>query len=186
MNASPLVEAAVFLIQTVFGLFIFAVLLRLILQVVRADFHNPLSQAIVKVTNPILVPLRRLIPGTGGFDMASILLIITLKFIELLLTSLLTTGGIAVAQLLMLTLAELLSLILWFFTITIIVQVILSWVNPSSYNPVASLLYSINEPLLGPARRLIPAMGGLDLSPMIVLIIFQLIRIILVNPLYHL
>lgn len=186
MNNSPLVEASVFLIQTIFGLFILAVLLRLILQIVRADFHNPLSQALVKITNPVLVPLRRFIPGTGGFDMASVLLIITLKLIELTLTSLLTTGGIIISQLLLLTLAELLSLILWFFTISIIVQVILSWVNPNSYNPVASLLYSVNEPILGPARRLIPAMGGLDLSPMIVLIIFQLIRIILVNPLYHL
>lgn len=176
-------NAGVFLVSTIFFLYSIVVLLRFVLQLVRADFYNPVSQFAVKATNPVLVPLRRVIPGVGGVDVAALVLLLGVKLVELSLLSWMTGAGIGLGALLALALAELVRLAANFFLITILVQVVLSWVSPGAYNPVASLLYQINEPLLGPARRMLPPISGLDLSPIVVLIGLQLVKILLVAPL---
>lgn len=183
MSGGYFSNAAMFLIQTVFGMYILAVLLRLLLQVVRADFYNPFSQFLVKITNPVLVPLRRVIPGLFGVDLASVLLLLALQMAELALIGLLSNQGWHLSGLLLLAAADLIALLLNVFLFSILIQVILSWVRPGEYNPLTALLHSLNEPLLAPARRMLPPMAGLDLSPIIVLVVLQLASMLIVAPL---
>ncbi len=178
--------SSVFLIQTLFGLYILAVMLRLMLQWVRADFYNPISQFIVKITNPPLKPLRRIIPGWGGIDLASVLLLIALQMLELFLVDLAVSRSSPISGLLIQSVAELLNLVINIFIGAILIQVILSWVAPGSYNPVIGLVHRIAEPLLAPARRLIPTMSGIDFSPLVALIVLQLLKILVVAPIANL
>ena len=182
MGGSYVGNAATFLVETLVGLYILIVMLRFLLQWARADFYNPVSQFIVKVTQPPLAPLRRIIPGVAGLDMAALVFMFALKFVELwLITAILgltpMIGGLA-----MLSIAELLGLMINVFVFSILIQVIISWVNPGMYNPVMGLLHSLNEPLLGPARRVIPPISGLDLSPIAVIIFLQLVSMLAVAP----
>jgi len=182
MGGSYVGNAATFLIETLFGLYILLVMLRFLLQWTRADFYNPVSQFIVKATQPPLAALRKIIPDFGGLDLAAVVFMFVLKLIELwLITGLL---GIApqVGGLAMLSAAELLGLLINVFIFSILIQVIISWVNPGMYNPVMGLLHSINEPLLAPARRAIPPISGLDLSPIAVIICLQLVSMLAVAP----
>ncbi len=183
MGSPYATNAAVFLIKIVFGLYLVAILLRFLLGWSRADFYNPVSQFLVRVTNPLLVPLRRVIPPLGRVDLASVLLLLGLSMLEFWLVGLARGLSVAPAGLAVLAFASLLDLTLRLYLISILIQVVLSWLNPGAYNPVAALLYSLNEPLLAPARRLLPSIGGLDLSPLLVLIALQLASILLVAPL---
>jgi len=173
-----------FLINTLFGLYIMTVMLRFLLAAVRADFYNPVSQFLVKVTNPPLVALRRFIPSTGKVDTSALVLMLLLQLLSFTLISLLRGGPLAVWPLLILSLRELTELAINVFLFAIFVQVIISWVNPGTYNPVVSLLYSITEPVLRPCRRLVPPISGLDLSPLVALIGLQLAKY-LILPLFR-
>lgn len=178
MNAF-LTQAAAFLIQVAFGFYILTVLLRLLFQLARADFYNPVSQFVVAITNPALKPLRRVIPGLLGIDLASVVLLLLLKLAEFYLLSLLgffgrvavTPLGLGAAAVL-----ELTKLALYVYLFAILIRVILSWFNPygARHNPALGLVYSLSEPLLAPARRLIPPVSGMDLSPLAVLVLLQL------------
>ena len=182
MDNPYILNASLYLIEAIFGLFLLLIMLRFLLQVVRADIHNPLSQFLVKATNPVLRPLRRIIPGLAGIDLASIVLLFAIQMLELSLLNLASGLGFNATALAVMSIARLLNLLLTIYLMTILIQVILSWIGPQTYNPVVSLLYSINEPVLRPARRLLPAMGGLDLSPLIVLVVIQLTRFLIVDP----
>ena len=175
-------NAIVFLLQTVFDLYLVAVILRFLLQVCRADFYNPVSQFLVKVTNPPLIPLRRMIPGFMGIDIAALVLMLTLKVVSMFLIYLIQGIALGILPLLVLSFAGLLNLLINVYFFTILIQVVVSWVNPGSYNPALSLLYTVNEFLLGRARKLIPSVSGFDLSPIVVVIGLQLISILLVQP----
>lgn len=183
MGSSYFTNPLEFLISTLIGLLITAVMLRFLLAMVRADFYNPLTQILVKLTNPALKPLRRLIPGFGGIDIASLLLMLGLQMLALTLITLLRGVTLHPAGLLLWSIAELLGLLINIYLFSILIQVILSWINPGNYNPAVSLIYSINEPLLAPARRLIPPLSGLDLSPVVVLLGLQLAKMLLLPPL---
>jgi len=182
MGGSYAGNAGVFLVQTLFGLYMGAVLLRFLLAVVRADFYNPISQFLVKVTNPPLVPLRRVIPSLGGIDIASLLLLLILQILELLAVGLISGVSFQPVGLVILAVAELLSLLFQIYFFTILIQVVLSWVSPGGHNPAVTLLYSLNEPILGRARRILPPIHGFDLSPIVAMIIIQLLTILLVAP----
>jgi YggT family protein len=169
-------NAAIFLVETAFDLYILIVMVRFLLQLVRADFYNPVSQFLVKATSPVLVPLRRVIPGLFGIDWASVLLLIVLQVTKLIVIGSIKGYAFQPLGLVVLSVAELLSLALNVFFFSILIQVILSWVNPGAYNPITSVLYSLNEPLLAPARRMLPPMGGLDLSPLAVGVGLKLIE----------
>ncbi|MCP4994421.1 MAG: YggT family protein [Gammaproteobacteria bacterium] len=183
MGDNYLTTPLVFLLQVLFGAYTLLVMLRFLLQWLRADFYNPVSQFIVKATTPALKPLRRIIPGFKGVDVASILLMILLKAIELSLTLLITGQGLNPLLALAWAVPELVTLLINVFLFAIFIQVIISWISPGQYNPATNLLYSLTEPLLKPARRYIPPMGGLDLSPMAVMIILVLIKMLLIPPL---
>lgn len=177
-------NAGLFLIQTLFGIYEVIILLRFLLQLTRADFYNPVSQFIVKATSLPLRPLRRVIPGMAGMDMASLVLLLVVIIIELLLLSVVANLPMpSLPGLIALALVELLKLTIYVFLFSVFVLAILSWVSPGGYNPVANLLYQITAPLMRPARRLLPPMGGLDLSPMIVMLGLYLLVLLVIHPL---
>ena len=147
MGNAYLSNAGTFLIHTIFGLFILVFMLRLLMQLVRADFHNPVSQFIVKVTNPVLRPFRRFIPGVFGIDMASVFILLVLQGLELFLTGLVLGISLSPVSLAALSVAELLDLTLKVFLFSLLIQVVLSWVNPHGHNPVLGVLHALNEPL---------------------------------------
>jgi YggT family protein len=183
MDSGYLSDPVVFLIQVVFGLYTLIVVLRFLLQLVRADFYNPLSQFIVKATSPVLTPLRRVIPGVGGLDVSSLLLAWLLKTVELLLTYLVKGFGLLIGPALALAIPELVALVINIYLFGILILVILSWVAPGGGNPALILLYQLTAPLLEPVRRRMPDMGGLDLSPMVVMVGLVLLKMLLVPPL---
>lgn len=176
-------HAGVYLIQTLFGLYILAVMLRFLLQTVRADFYNPLVQALVTITNPPLIPLRRLVPGLMGLDMAAIILMLILKSIELVLVFSIVDHAISLPGVLVLALAELFNLFLNVLLFAIIIRVILSWVNPDYRNPIMIILVQLTEPIMRPVRGLLPLLGGIDFSPILIFIGIQLCKLLLVAPL---
>ena len=177
-------NAGVFLVQTLFGIYEVIILLRFLLQLVRADFYNPISQFIVKATNLPLRPLRRVIPGLAGIDMASLVLLLVVVILELLLLSVVANLPLpTLPGMIALAVVEVLKLIIYVLLFSVFVLALLSWISQGGYNPVANLLYQITAPVLRPARRLLPPMGGLDLSPMVVMIVLYLLILLLIYPL---
>ncbi|BBP80760.1 MULTISPECIES: YggT family protein [Pseudomonas] len=177
--------AAIYVIQTLGSLYLLIVLLRFILQLVRADFYNPLSQFIVRATKPLLNPLRKVIPGFGGLDLASLVLAILIQLLLMIVTLVLMGYGVAgyVLQLLVWSLIAVTSLFIKVFFFAMIISVILSWVAPNSYNPGAQLVNQICEPLLAPFRKLLPNLGGLDISPIFAFIALRLIDMLVIGNL---
>lgn len=170
-----LVNAGSYLLSTLFGLYIIIVLLRFLLQLVRADFYNPLSQFIVKATTPVLNPVRRIIPGLFGIDIASILLAYFLQYIENILLFAIKGFSVHPVFLLWYSIGSLLTLLLYIYFFAIIIQIIISWVSPGTYNPATALIHHITEPVMRPARKILPPFSGLDLSPILVFVVLNLL-----------
>jgi len=168
-------QAGAFLISVAFGFYILLMMLRFLLQTVRADFYNPLSQFIVKLTSPVLRPVRRVIPGLGGIDVAALLVLLALQIIELLLISAMMGGSLHPAVLLVMAIGRLINMALYIFIIAIIIQAILSWVQPATYNPMTAILYHLTEPVLRPIRSILPVFSGIDLSPLVAIIALNLV-----------
>ena len=171
-----------FIISTLFSLYILAVLLRFLLGLVRADFYNPISQFLVRITNPLLIPLRKVIPGFGKVDVAAIVLMLLLQVIMLLIIVALRGTSVDILPLLAHAAGELVILTINVFLVAIIVQVIISWINPGSYNPVNALLDNLTAPVLRPIQRIMPPLSGIDLSPLFALILLQVLKM-LIQPL---
>ncbi|WP_223414018.1 MULTISPECIES: YggT family protein [unclassified Pseudomonas] len=169
-------DAAIFIIKTLGSLYLLIVLLRFILQLVRANFYNPLCQFIVKATQPLLKPLRRVIPSMFGLDMSSLVLALIVQI--LLIAVIVSLKGFMVDWVLLVpwALIALFSLFLNILFYAMIISVILSWVAPGSHNPGAELVAQITEPVLAPFRRIIPNLGGLDISPIFAFIVIQLLQ----------
>jgi YggT family protein len=182
-----LTSPLVFLVKTAFELYLLAVLLRLVLQLVKADFYNPICQFIVKITHPPLRLLRRFIPPVGRVDTAAVVLMLALKMLGDYLVFWLQGGGaVAVGLLAGSAVVELVDLAFNVFLYAIVIQAILSWITPDPYHPLYSLLTDLVEPILHPCRRLIPPLGGLDLSPLVALIGLQVLKMLLIPPLQQL
>lgn len=176
-------NAGLFLVDTLFGLYILVVLLRFLLQWLRADFHNPVSQFIITATNPPLRFLRRFIPGLAGIDLASVVLLLGLSMIKTWLLFSMVGGSGTFQGVLVYSIGELLQLTVYVFIFTMLIRVVLSWIAPhQGYNPALRLLHDLTEPLMAPARRLIPPIGGLDISPIVVFIFLYLTLILIIQP----
>ncbi len=186
MGAGYLAQPAIFLVKVLFGLYATLVVLRFLLQLTRADFYNPLSQFIVKATKPLLNPLRRVIPGVSGIDVASLVLAWFVLTLEQLAILALAGAGFQLAGAALLAIPELISLIINVFLFAILIQVIISWINPGGYNPAIGLIHGLTEPLLAPVRRRMPNMGGLDLSPMVVMLGLVVLEMLLIPPIKEL
>jgi len=181
---SYLANAGIYLINIVFFIFILAVMLRFLLQTIRADFYNPICQTLITLTNPALKPLRRWIPGYMGIDWPSIILMILLQTLEISLIALLVSGHLPPPiSFPVIIVSKLLFMLIYVYIFVIIIQAIISWIQPGSYSPFTVLLYQLSEPLVSPVRRYIPAAGGIDWSLLIILILLNLALILLVAPL---
>ncbi|MDB6141184.1 MAG: yggT [Pseudomonas sp.] len=179
-----LTTAAIYVLQTVGSLYLLIILLRFVLQLVRADFYNPLSQFAVKATQPLLKPLRRIIPSLFGLDMSSLVLAIIVQLVLMALTLLLAYGITGnPLQLLIWSLIGVTALFLKIFFYALIISVILSWVAPGSHNPGAELVNQICQPALAPFRRIVPNLGGLDISPILAFMVLKLLDMLVINNL---
>jgi len=170
----------IFLIRTLIDIYVSILMLRFLLQQVRADFYNPISQFIVKLTNPVVMPARKLIPSFRGYDVATLVLVISFIIIKIVLLASIngiTPGAIGV---ILVALQELLLLLINVFMFAIFVQAILSWVNPDPHHPVAALLRSITAPVLRPFQQLIKPISGIDLSPLVALIALMFAKSIVI------
>ena len=160
----------IFLIDTLFSIYIAIMLLRFILQQVGADFYNPISQFIVKATQPLVKITRRFVPSIRKIDTATLVLVLALIIIKLLLLFSITGYPISGMQMLIKGLYDLVSLTFDIFIVALFIQAILSWINPDPYNPVSSLLRSLTFPVLRPIQKYVPPIGGIDLSTLVGLI----------------
>ena len=180
---SGLNGAAIFVIQTLCSLYLLIVLLRFILQLVRANFYNPICQFTVKATQPLLKPLRRVIPSMFGLDMSSLVLAILVQMVIFAVVLMLSYIPFTVMGLFLWTTSGVLKLFLNVFFYAMIISVILSWVAPGSTSPGAELVNQITEPALAPFRRFLPSMGGLDISPILAFMVIQLFQSFVIPPL---
>lgn len=183
MDSGYLTQPAIFLIDTIFGLYLFALVLRFLFQWFNADYYNPISQVIVKITHPPVRLLRRFIPPIGRIDTATLLLMLALQMVASYLVLMLQGVELNPAALAAFSTAQLLDLILNVLFYSIIISAVLSWIHVSRYNPAVSLLYSFTNPMLRWGRKLLPPMGGIDFSPLIPIIGIQLVRMLVLPPL---
>jgi YggT family protein len=169
-------QALLFVLDSLISLVVIAYLLRVLMPLVRADFRNPIGQAVMKVTDPLVMPLRRVLPPAGRVDLASIAALVIVQVAGALLLRLAAGGGFDFGGAVVQGVFNLLHTILQFYTVAIIVYALLSWVAPGTYSPANQFLSRICEPLLAPVRRVIPPLGGLDLSALFVLIALQALQ----------
>lgn len=170
-------NAVNFLVDTLFDMYIMIVLLRVWLQLARADFYNPFSQFIVKATQPVVGPLRRVIPGYGGLDIATILFAFIVALLKVLTVSVMMNYGfdplIMVISACVIIVTSIFKLLFW----VLILRAILSWVSRGQ-NPIEAVMIQLTEPLLSPIRRFLPPMGGLDLSMLVAILALQFVEIL--------
>ncbi|MFC1688547.1 YggT family protein [Pseudomonadota bacterium] len=172
-------NAVSYLVGTLIDLYIAAVMLRLLLQWVRADFYNPVCQFLVKVTNPVIVPLRRVIPSIGRLDTASVVLMLLLEFFSVWIASRISSSPLPAEQILMFSLVKLAATLLMTYFFLIIASVILSWIASQMRHPVIPLVYQLTEPVLRPFRKIIPPIAGIDLSPLFALISIRFLLLLI-------
>ncbi|MEI6269039.1 MAG: YggT family protein [Methylococcaceae bacterium] len=187
MGSSYMTDPIVFLIDTLFSLYILAVLLRFLLQWCGGDFYNPISQFLVKITHPPLKILRRFVPSIGKIDTSSLVLMLTLQMLAdasillLLNGSMINIGALAITSI-----TQLISLLINVLVFAVFARALLSWMNPGTFNAAASILATLTEPLLDVCRRVIPGLGGIDLSPLAALLLLQLAKMVILPPLHEL
>ncbi len=177
-------NAGLFLISSVFDIYIFIVMLRIMLQWVSADFTNPVFKFVVRLTNLPLSPMRRVIPILHGIDIAAIILLVLLEFIKLFILVWIQIAGMpTLGGLIVLAFAEILGQGLNIFFYAILALAILSWFSPLAHSPIIDTLHRLSNPLLRPVQRILPYVAGFDLSPIPVLIGLKLLTILIVMPL---
>ena len=179
-------NAVFYLVTTLFNLALWLWMLRVILQAVRADFYNPVSQLIWKLTRQPTDALRRVIPPYRNFNIAAALMLLVLAIAYIYVAVGLLNFRISFLDALVQAILKLLVLAVNLYTFTVFIQAILSWLGPGVNNPASNILWSMNEPLLRPVRRIIPPLSGLDLSPLIVILVLQVLdRLIPLNGVFR-
>ncbi len=198
MDSNYFTSPLTLIVSTLFDLYVLIVLLRFMLQLMRADPHNSVSQFIIKATTPPLRYLRRFIPSVFGQDASALVLCLVVTYAKFILLRLLDTevvhinntiayiGGVGYLGLLIYSIADLVSLFLSIFLIAILIQVILSWVNPGIYNPVIGLVNTLATPALRPIQKLIPPVGGIDLSPLFAILMIMVAKMLIIAPIMNL
>lgn len=174
-------QIGLLLVNAIAGFFIFVVLLRFLLQAMRADFYNPISQFIVKASNPMLVPARKLIPGFGGYDIAAIAVLLVLELVAMTLSLLIMGWPLPIVNMLLWAALGMVGLFLKLFFWGLLITVVVSWIAPNSDNPAVDLLRQIIEPAMKPIRKLMPDMGGMDISPIIAFLLINVFEIVLIT-----
>lgn len=180
---NPLISSGTLIIHVLFDTYIIILLLRLLLQKLGASWRNPLSQFVIKLTEKPLKPLRKMIPGFQGFDFSIVFLALLLQFIEIMLLWRLQFGvNTNVQGTLIVACGEILSKFIFIYIYSIIINAIASWIPQLQTHPLAHIVFLITDPILSLARRFIPPIGGIDISPMAVLLLLALINTLIVTP----
>ncbi len=174
-------QALYFILKTLTQLYLLLLILRFWLPMFRADFRNPVAQGVLRLTSPLVVPLRRLIPPIGRIDTATVLVAFAIEYALILVLLFLTSRSASIVPIGVTALFELAILSLNMFFFVVLIKIILSWVAPHNYNPVTAMLTTLSEPVLRPFRRLVPTIGGLDISPIFAIVLLQAGVIILQN-----
>ena len=167
---SNIASALVFIVNALTSLYLLVLLLRFWLPWLRADFRNPLAQGILKLTSPVIVPLRRMVPSFGRLDTATVLVAFVLQYLGILFILLITDDSATFSDIAITSIVKLALLSANLFMFAIFVRIIMSWISPGQYNPATAIITTLTEPLLSPVRRLIPPLGGFDISPIFVII----------------
>ena len=184
---NSLINGGDFLINTLFSLFILFLLIRFWMHICHADFRNPIGNFLVQISNPLLLPFKSLITSNRGFAIAVLGIAATITVVKIFLLSSIDGRMPALTGLLILVLADLMKTSIYIFMGAMIIRVISSWIAPQGgYNPILAIAHTLSEPLAAPARRIIPAISGVDLSPILVFIFLQLGLIVLIEPLFRL
>ncbi|MFT6624366.1 MAG: YggT family protein [Cycloclasticus sp.] len=185
MSAGYLTNPLIFIINALFGAYIFVLIIRLLLQYTAADSRNPVSAFIIRATRLPLQLLKPVFPTVKGINLSAIVLMLLL---QMMVGFLMLSGaaGVNVWAVFIWSITELIDSIINVFIFSIFVTVILSWINPGAHNPAVDLLYKITEPVLNPFRRWVPPIGGMDLSPMVALLALQVLKMLLIPPLFSL
>lgn len=166
-------QALYFVVKTLAQLYLLLLLLRFWLPWLRADFRNPIAQGILRFTSPLIVPLRRFLPSLGRLDTATILVAFIVQYITVLALLAILGRAAGIPDIALVSVIELAILSLNLFFFAVLIRIILSWVAPGNYNPITALLTTLSEPILRPFRRLIPSVGGLDISPIFAIVLLQ-------------
>jgi YggT family protein len=186
MGSNYLTDPAIFLIDTLASLYILAVVLRFLLQWSGADYYNPIAQFLVKATHPPLRFLRRFVPAIGKIDTSSIVLALSLQMLADFSILLMKGLAISIGALTILSITQLVSLLINVFIFAVFARALMSWMNPGTFSAASAILYSLTEPLLNTCRKFIPDFGGVDLSPLVVLLFLQLAKMVVLPPLHEL
>ncbi len=181
MLSAPLQSALLFALNTLFNVYISIVLFRFLLQLTRADFYNPISQFIVKATNPLILPLRKVIPTVRGIELAPLVLALLLQALSITLELLIRGFNMplsvsSMGGLFIWSFGEVTDITLVILLFAMIIQIVASWVQPGQYNPATVVLSQITAPIVNPVRRILPTAGALDFSPMVVIFVILVIR----------
>ncbi len=172
-----LAQIAIYIISSLGSVYLTFVILRFLLQLFRADYYNPISKSIAKMTNPLLTPLRKVVPGFFGVDFAGIVLALLIQALLIQVVCLIAGLGLLnPLALLAWSVLGVLGLLITIYYWGILVMIIASWVAPSSSHPALTLLHEITDPVMAPFRKILPSMGGLDLSPMIVIMVLHVLK----------
>jgi YggT family protein len=172
-------NAFAFLIETLFSLYLAALMLRVLLEAVGADYYNPVCQILLKVTEPLVSPLSKLIPRVGRFNTASVVAMIAIQTIAVIVVSAISGYSVDPLQALVIGLFRLVRMLLVMYMVLIIAEVILSWVGGAMRHPIIPLIYQLTRPVLAPIRRVVPSIAGLDLSPLVAIIGIQFLMILI-------
>lgn len=179
MESGYMANPAIFLIDTVLSLYILAVMLRFLLQWVHADFYNPISQLLVKITQPPLQFLRRFVPSAGKIDTSSVVLVLALQMLADFAILLLKGVMVGPIALLIISFSQLFSMLINIFVFAVFGRALISWIDSGNTNPASAILHSLTEPLLAICRKIIPDFGVLDLSPLVALVFLQLTKMMI-------
>jgi len=172
-------NALIFIIQSFAQLYILILLLRLLLPWLRANFNNPLAQAILRATSPLVVPLRRIVPAIGRLDTATFVIAFAIQCLTILIIVALRDWPMDTMSIAVTAIVNLVSMTVWLFIIAIIIRIIMSWMGGGAHNPAMGLIDSIAEPVLRPARRLFRPAGGIDLSPYVTIVLLIALTMLL-------
>ena len=176
---SNITSAIVFIVNAVTSLYLLVLLLRLWMPLLQADFRNPLAQGILRLTSPLVVPVRRIVPPLGRLDTATVLVAFVIQYVTVFLLLVIvgqTAGFVPIA---VTAVVKLIVLSINLFVYAIFIRVILSWVAQGGYNPATAIIATLTEPVLRPFRRVLPAMGGFDLSPILAIILLLAATIVI-------
>jgi YggT family protein len=172
-------QALLFILNALFTLVVIAFLLRVLMPLVRADFRNPFGEAVLKVTNPLVLPLRRYLPPGKRLDPSTLVALLVVQFAGTALLRAVAGGGFQLEAVLLGGLYGLLHTVLQFYFFAVLAYALLSWFAGAAYNPAAQILARLVDPLLAPIRRVVPPLGGLDLSALFLLIALRALQILL-------